>query len=181
MKNFIKTAILVNFLTVSTMAIATPSISETHGKKEEVKLPDRQQQEKESVLDIVRKYTQSVNIGDKQPKLIDDLWEQSQDVSIINIRGHQKGFNDIKNNFYAPIFKVLKDRNLQIVTNEREPTIYIFDNTAVAEFYWELNAVTIDGNDPVNMLGRETHVMRKVKGEWKLIHVHYSGMQMEGF
>jgi len=186
MKHFIKKLILVNFLVVSSMASVIPAIASTHGedspvKNEQVALSTSNQQEKQRVLDVVHKYTQSVNVGDKQPELIEDLWEHSPDVSNINIRGHQKGFDDIKKNFYAPIFAVLKDRNLRMFTNEREPSVYIFDNTAVVEFYWELNGVTIDGNKPVHMFGRETHVMRKINGEWKLVHLHYSGMPVKGF
>ncbi|NIF07436.1 nuclear transport factor 2 family protein [Chryseobacterium sp. Tr-659] len=137
--------------------------------------------EKQQVLNMVRKYTQSVNEGDLHPEIIDELWEHSPDVSNINIRGHQKGFEEIKTKFYAPIFEVLKDRNLQMVTDEREPAVYIFDNTAVVEFYWKLNAKLKDGDKPVNMLGRETHVFRKKNGNWKLIHLHYSGMPIKGF
>lgn len=137
--------------------------------------------EKKHVLEMVRKYTQSVNEGDIRPALIDQLWEHTPEVSNINIRGHQKGFEDIKNNFYEPIFLVLKDRNLRVVDDEHKPAIYIFDNTAVVEFYWKLNATLKEGNKAVNLAGRETHVYRKECGAWKLVHLHYSGMPVSGF
>lgn len=191
MKYSIKTFVCANFLAIFSIATAIPTVvaatvAATHGenssvKNEQTTISTSNQQDKNLVLDVVNKYTESVNIGDKQPELIETLWEHSPNVSNINIRGHQKGFDDIKKNFYAPIFAVLKDRNLRMVTNEREPGVYIFNNTAVVEFYWELNAITIDGNKPVHMFGRETHVMRKINGEWKLVHLHYSGMPVKGF
>ncbi|WP_271194960.1 YybH family protein [Pseudomonas turukhanskensis] len=137
--------------------------------------------ETEQVLEMVRIYTRSVNEGDVHPELIDKLWEHSPQVSNINIRGHQKGFDDIKTNFYAPIYAVLKDRNLRMVTDERKPAVYIFDNTAVVEFYWKLNATVIEDNKAVSMAGRETHVYRKTSDGWKLVHLHYSGMPVTGF
>lgn len=137
--------------------------------------------EKKRVLEVVRNYTQSVNVGDKKPEIIDELWEHSPDVSNINIRGHQKGFEDIKANFYAPLFDVLTDRNLRMVTDEREPAVYIFDNTAIVEFYWKIDAKLKEGGKPISGAGRETHVLRKTDNHWKLVHLHYSGMPVKGF
>lgn len=137
--------------------------------------------EKQQVLDMVKKYTESVNKGDIHPEIIDELWEHSSDVSNINIRGHQKGFEEIKESFYTPLFKVLKERNLRMVTEEREPSVYIFDNTAIVEFYWKIDAKIKDGGKPVSISGRETHVLRKKDGKWKLVHLHYSGMPVNGF
>ncbi|MCZ7482882.1 nuclear transport factor 2 family protein [Rhizobium rhizogenes] len=137
--------------------------------------------EKQRVLDIVRKYTRSVNEGDVRPEIIDELWEHSPDVSNINIRGHQKGLEQIKSGFYAPLFDVLTDRNLRMVTDEREPAIYIFDNTAIVEFYWKIDAKLKEGGKPISGAGRETHVLRKTDNHWKLVHLHYSGMPVKGF
>lgn len=137
--------------------------------------------DKQQVLDMVNKYTQTVNKGDSHPEIIDELWEHSPNVSNINIRGHQKGFQEIKESFYLPLFKVLKDRNLRMVTEEREPAVYIFDNTAIVEFYWKIDATIKKGNKHVSMSGRETHVYRKKDCKWKLIHLHYSGMPVKGF
>lgn len=137
--------------------------------------------EKERVLDIVYLYTRSINEGDTHPEIIDELWEHSPNVSSINIRGHQKGFEEIKKSFYAPIYKVLKDRNLRVVTENHKPAVYIFDNTAIVEFYWRLNATLKDENRAVDVSGRETHVMRRTHGKWKLVHLHYSGMPVQGF
>lgn len=134
--------------------------------------------DKQQVLDMVNKYTQTVNQGDARPELIDQLWEQSPDASNINPRGHHKGFKDIKDNFYPPLFALLTDRNLRVVG---EPAVYVFDNTAVVEFYWKLDAKLKDGGGPVKMEGRETHVLRRKGGQWKLIHLHYSGMPVQGF
>ncbi|WP_223609425.1 nuclear transport factor 2 family protein [Chryseobacterium sp. OSA05B] len=137
--------------------------------------------EKQQVLDMVKKYTQSINEGDIHPEIIDDLWEHSPDVSNINIRGHQKGFEEIKKNFYAPLFEVLENRNLRMVEEEHQPAVYIFDNTAIVEFYWTIDAKIKEGGKAVHMSGRETHVLRKKDGKWKLVHLHYSGMPVKGF
>lgn len=154
---------------------ATPVTAEGQTK------PAETADEKKRVLDVVRNYTQSVNEGDKKPEIIDELWEHSPDISNINIRGHQKGFEDIKANFYAPLFEVLTDRNLRMVTDEREPAVYIFDNTAIVEFYWKIDAKLKQDGRAISGAGRETHVLRKTDGGWKLVHLHYSGMPVKGF
>lgn len=192
MKNIVKIAIASVALSVPTLAFA----GSTQGVKnadasgventassssDSATSPSVVADEKQRVLDIVRKYTQSVNKGDVQPEFIDQLWEHSPDVSNINIRGHQKGFEEIKSGFYAPLFDVLTDRNLRMVTDEREPAVYIFDNTAIVEFYWKIDAKLKDGGKPISGAGRETHVLRKKDGEWKLVHLHYSGMPVKGF
>ncbi|RPH24003.1 DUF4440 domain-containing protein [Buttiauxella warmboldiae] len=174
MRNFTKIIVATMMLVFANMAFAASSAPANTPAP-------APQAERQLIIEMINKYTQSVNSGDVHPELINDLWEHSPDVSNINIRGHQKGFDDIRKNFYPPIFRVLKDRNLRMTTTPREPAIYFFDNTAVVEFYWLLNATLIEGNKPVEMAGRETHVYRKADGQWKLVHLHYSGMPVAGF
>lgn len=177
MSNLVKVIITTMILVFSNMALAdsSPTNNTSLASKETNEV------DKKLIMDMVKKYTKSVNHGDLHPELINDLWEHSPDVSNINIRGHQKGFDDIRKNFYEPIFLVLKDRNLRMTTSPRKPAIYFFDNTAIVEFYWILNATIKDGNKPIEMAGRETHVYRKANGQWKLVHLHYSGMPAKGF
>jgi ketosteroid isomerase-like protein len=184
MKNIIKTTIASIAIGASSMAFANEVDGVNHVQPSasgSVTNNSSRDSERKRVLDMVQMYTRSVNEGDVHPELIENLWEHSPDVSDINIRGHQKGYEDIKQNFYAPIFAALKDRNLRMVTDQRQPSIYFFDNTAVVEFYWRLDAVTKKDNKAISAEGRETHVLRKKEGEWKLVHLHYSGMPIKQF
>lgn len=184
MKSIIKTTIAFLAIGASSMVLANETVSVNHVESSSsgsVTNSSSMENEKKHVLAMVHMYTRSVSEGDIHPELIENLWEHSPDVSDINIRGHQKGYEDIKNNFYAPIFAVLKDRNLRMVTDQHQPDIYIFDNTAIVEFYWKLDAVTKKDNKAISAEGRETHVLRKKDGEWKLVHLHYSGMPIKQF
>jgi ketosteroid isomerase-like protein len=184
MKGFIKTTIASIAIGASSIAFANEADGVNHEGSSisgSATNSSSTENDRKRVLAMVQMYTRSVNEGDVYPELIENLWEHSPDVSNINIRGHQKGYEDIKQNFYAPIFTALKMRNLRMVTDQRQPAIYFFDNTAVVEFYWEIDAVTKKDNKAINAKGRETHVLRKKEGEWKLVHLHYSGMPIKQF
>jgi hypothetical protein len=52
---------------------------------------------------------------------------------------------------------------------------------AIVEFYWIFDAVYSGENPaPMQTRGRETQVMKKFGNEWRMVHVHYSGMPVPG-
>lgn len=132
----------------------------------------------QQIIDMVHRYAETIKYADERPDLIKNLWELSEDISNINPRGHQKGFKELMEGFYPPLNILLSKRELNILGT---PSIYLFDNTAIVEFYWQLDATLRDSGEPFELQGRETQVMRKVNGEWKLVHLHYSGMPEDGF
>ncbi|HJX97074.1 MAG TPA: DUF4440 domain-containing protein, partial [Candidatus Acidoferrum sp.] len=58
----------------------------------------------------------------------------------------------------------------------RDITIHVYGDAAWAEFYWEFNAKFRKNGKPIATHGRETQIYRKMQGNWRIIHVHYSGM-----
>ena len=66
--------------------------------------------------------------------------------------------------------KKFKSRNL----HKEHLKIHVNGNNAWAEFFWTFNALKIDGTRH-NTQGRETQILKKGnKGEWLLMHIHYS-------
>lgn len=110
--------------------------------------------------------------------LAEDIWSQEPGVSFIQPRGHQRGWPDIRENFYLGAMGGLPARHLTIGDFEIH---HLTDDTAWSEFYWTFEASLPDGT-PIDSAGRETQIYRRENGVWQIRHVHYSGMptQEEG-
>ena len=68
------------------------------------------------------------------------------------------------------------ERNLSV----HDLSVHVFGDSAVAEFYWDFAAKFRKDGSPVTTHGRETQVYQRLQGEWRLVHVHYSGMPVSG-
>ena len=125
---------------------------------------------------LLLKYEQSVN--DLDLELAEEIWSQEPGVSFIQPRGHQRGWDDIRQSFYLDTMGSLPTRRLQVGNFEVHR---LTENSAWVEFYWEFEAVRPNGGQ-IKSAGRETQVYRRENGAWKIRHVHYSGLptQVEG-
>ena len=135
-----------------------------------------QEPAKAEIAALLESYVQAVNALDVD--LAEDIWSQEPGVSFIQPRGHQRGWPDIRQNFYLGAMGGLPTRHLTLGEYEIHP---LTDDAAWAEFYWTFEASLPDGT-PINTAGRETQIYRRENGVWQIRHVHYSGMptQEEG-
>jgi ketosteroid isomerase-like protein len=62
----------------------------------------------------------------------------------------------------------------------KDVAIHSYGDTAWAEFYWDFVARLRKDGTSVTTHGRETQLYRKIDGQWRLVHVHYSGMPVTG-
>jgi ketosteroid isomerase-like protein len=123
----------------------------------------------------IAKYLRSVD--DADAKLAAEVWQSSADVSFIHPKGHERGWEQVKRNFYEQTMgEPFSERKLRIVG---DVSIHVYGDAAWAEFYWDFVAKFKDGT-PLNTKGRESQVFRKEAGGWRLVHVHYSGMPVSG-
>ena len=129
-----------------------------------------------AIADVLEKYARAVNELDME--LAEEIWSQDSAVSFIQPRGHQRGWANIRQNFYLNTMGNLPTRHLTIGDFEIHQ---LTDDTAWAEFYWTFKA-TLPNGDPINSAGRETQIFKRENGVWQIQHVHYSGMptQEEG-
>lgn len=125
---------------------------------------------------ILEEYARAVNELDLD--LAERIWSQEPGVSFIQPRGHQRGWADIRENFYLGAMGGLPTRHLTIGDFEIH---LLTDDTAWSEFYWTFEASLPDAT-PINSAGRETQIYKRENGVWQIHHVHYSGMptQEEG-
>lgn len=109
-------------------------------------------------------------------ELAEKVWATQDDISFIQPRGHQKGWQQIRDNFYLGAMNnfsarelIFKEINIRVLSTD----------TAWADLYWDFEATFKDGTD-VQTAGRETMVLKRETNGWKIVHVHYSGMPVTG-
>lgn len=103
--------------------------------------------------------------------LAQKIWSQEEPITFIHPRGHQKGWNEIKKEFYLETMGTFSKRQLKI----RDVSIQVLNEEAAwGDFYWDFQASFPDGK-LLKSTGRETQVWKKEADGWKIIHVHYSG------
>jgi ketosteroid isomerase-like protein len=118
----------------------------------------------------IQKYKQAIDNADTL--LASQIWAHTPEVSFIQPRGHQHGWQEINDGIYKFFGETFSKRSLNIF-NEK---ISVYDNVAWAEFYWVFDATFKKGNAPLQTKGRETQIWRKLNSQWLLVHVHYSNM-----
>jgi ketosteroid isomerase-like protein len=125
------------------------------------------------IRQLVTKYAKSVDGADTS--LAAQVWMDSPDVSFIHPRGHEHGFDQIKQNVYMHLMgETFSERKL----SSRDVTVHVHENSAWVEFYWDFVAKFRKDGSPVSTHGRESQVYWKTPVGWRLIHVHYSGMPL---
>jgi ketosteroid isomerase-like protein len=130
--------------------------------------------ESDALHKLVEDYTQSVNRLDLN--LAQSIWSQIDDVSFIYLRGHQKGWEEIRQSFYLGAMSNFSKRDLRI----KNLSIRLIDeNSAWGDFYWDFSAIFKDGKR-IKTEDRETQIWKKEEGSRKIVHVHYSAMPVTG-
>jgi ketosteroid isomerase-like protein len=127
------------------------------------------------ILGLIARYAKSID--DADTALAAEFWSKSPDVSFIHPRGHERGWEEVKRNFYEKTMgAMLTDRKL----TPKDVAVHVYGDAAWAEFYWDFSAKLKEGGQPLKTRGRETQIFRKADGRWELVHVHYSGMPTTG-
>ena len=118
---------------------------------------------------LIATYAKSVDGADTT--LASTIWASTPDVSFIHPRGHERGWDAIKAQFYEQTMgQSFTERRLSV----KNVVVHCYGETAWAEFYWDFVAKWREDGSPLATHGRETQVYRKVNDAWRLVHVHYS-------
>ena len=126
------------------------------------------------IKEMLVKYAKSID--DADTVLGARLWAKTKEVSFIHPRGHEHGWDEIKNNIYKFFGTYFSKRKLNI----QDVRISTYGDVAWTEFYWIYDATFKNGTTPIQTKGRESQIWRKINKEWYLVHVHYSGMPVNG-
>jgi ketosteroid isomerase-like protein len=120
---------------------------------------------------LISDYAKSVSLADTA--LAGRLWENSDSVTFIHPLGHERGWPAIKKNVYETL--MAGQFSVRDLKTER-PSVHVSGDSAWSEFYWTFNATLRENGSPVVTRGRETQIYQRKNGQWRIVHVHYSGM-----
>lgn len=127
------------------------------------------------IADLVAAYARSIDEADTN--LAGQVWSTTENVTLIHPRAHERGWNQVKAAFYEKtMLGRFSTRKLTVV----DLGIYPHGDTVVAQFYWIFYAVFCQDGSAHQKKGRETQVDYRVNNQWRLFHVHYSGMPVTG-
>lgn len=123
--------------------------------------------------DKIEMYRESIIHADK-PELAEQVWDTAPETSFIHPRGHERGWEAIRDNFYTKTMANTFSRRELRLTGE--PVVHLYGDAAVAEFDWEFTATRCADNGERHTSGRESQIYVRRPGRgWRLVHVHYSG------
>ena len=131
---------------------------------------------------LIGNYVRSVSLGDLE--LAATVWLTNSEPSFIHPRGHEQGWEEIAERFYRQtMIAPFSERRLTILDS---PHIVVVDEAAaISEFYWQFDATFRADGSALHTEGRESQVAVLRDGDWRLMHVHYSGRpvtaEREGF
>ena len=168
MKTSIRTTILI-FATALALGISANSQDAQPTKQSEPVFKG------DSVLfnSLVIQYALSIDNADTV--LASKIWSHTPEISFINPRGTAYGWNGVKN-----IIKMFGENFSARKLSCFDVKVANYGDFAWLAFYWVFDATLLLNNSPVQTKGRETQIWRKSQNEWRLVHVHYSGMPVTG-
>jgi uncharacterized protein (TIGR02246 family) len=124
-----------------------------------------------AIRSVIATYARAVDAAD--PNLASTIWAHLPEVSFIYPGGHEHGLEAIKSAIYEQAMgQTFAERRLTV----KNVAIHCHGDSCWSEFYWDFAAKLRKDGSPIATHGRETQIYRRVDGEWRLVHVHYSGM-----
>jgi ketosteroid isomerase-like protein len=155
-------------------AMGAPAGRGGERQTETVNRPQAAQDAAAAIKQLIAKYAEAVNAEPVDLGLASQVWLNSPEVSLIYPLGEERGWEQVKRNFYENTMGGLfSERKL----TPRDITVHAYGDSAWAEFSWHFAAKSRKNGSTVETSGRETQIYRRTgPGRWALVHVHYSAM-----
>ena len=152
---------------VALMAIAIASSCSQGNTAPAVSTDD----EKAQISAVVDQYISTINNDDTT--LVGRIWSHGDEVSFIAPSGRYSTYREIRDSLVHGLFGLnFTERDLR----KESLDINVYGDMAWLEFVWAFDAVRLDGTQH-RARGRETQILHKEGDEWKLVHIHYSGLR----
>src|SRR5664280_3210740 len=117
---------------------------------------------------LVSLYVRSIDEADTT--LASEVWSHTAEISFIGPTETEYGWNGVKK-----IYQRFRDNFSARKLTFSNLNYFYSDDISWLTYYWMFHA-TSGTNTPAQSKGRETQIWRKINHEWRLVHVHYSGM-----
>lgn len=126
--------------------------------------------DQEQIKQLVNRYIQAIHTQDKDEFL--SLWTGSDADTMISITRVFSGTASIYQDF---LIDAIQARYSNIDLYSDSLTIHVLDEkTAIVIFAYHTQCTLRENGEDYGIQGLETQVLRKIDGQWKLQHVHYS-------
>lgn len=126
--------------------------------------------DQEQIRQLVDRYIQAIHTQDKDEFL--SLWTGSDADTMISVTRVFSGDQAIYQDF---LIDLIQQRYSNIDLYSDSLTCHLIDDqTAIVIFAYHTQCTLRDTGEDYGIEGLETQVLRKIGGEWKLQHVHYS-------
>ena len=150
---------------VAAVAVFALSIFQAHA----------QNADEQAVRQVIATYAQSIDLADTS--IAEQIWSSGPKVSFIHPRGEEHSLQEIEADVYRNLMgTTFSKRKL----SPKDIQVHVYGNTAWSEFQWDFVATVRADGSAFESQGRETQVYHKENGQWRIVHVHYSGVPVTG-
>src|SRR5664280_75227 len=118
---------------------------------------------------LVSLYVRSIDEADTT--LASEVWSHTAEISFIGPTETEYGWNGVKK-----IYQRFRDNFSTRKLTFSNLKYYYSNDISWLTYYWIFDATSGTKSTQVKTKGRETQIWRKLNHEWRLVHVHYSGM-----
>ena len=126
--------------------------------------------EKERLLQAVERYKKAIHTQKEEDFL--PLWAENCENGLISPSGYYIGTESIYRDFL--IGKIQAAYRQITLISQRVDVRIVSEEQAVVVFSYSTDCIRRDSGESFGIAGLETQVYCKEKGQWKLMHVHYS-------
>ena len=124
---------------------------------------------------LIASYAASIDRADTN--LAKQIWSVGPEVTFIHPRGEEHERDQSIAAFYEGFMRsTFSERKL----TRSNISAHQYGDTAWAGFGWDFVAIVREDGSPFRSQGRETQIYRCQDGEWRIVHVHYSGTPLTG-
>lgn len=134
-----------------------------------------QNPDEQALRNVIATYATSIDKADTT--IADQIWSSAPEVTFIHPLGEEHGLVQIKADLYSNLMgATFSERKLV----PKEIAVHVYGDTAWSEFEWDFFAKVRKDGSAFHSQGRETQFYHKENGQWRIVHVHYSGVPVSG-
>lgn len=123
------------------------------------------------IQQLLKRYVKSIHTQDEQE--FRSLWSGEETDTMISVAQVYHGLDSIVSDFL--IGAIRKSYSEITLIPDSVPEIHrLTEDIAVVIFCYHTECVKRDDGSPFGISGVETQVMKRIGGQWKLCHIHYS-------
>jgi len=144
------------------LCIGSPALTDTESSAKAIK-------------QLIATYATSVDRADVA--LANQLFSNGPEVTFIHPRGEERGRDQIEADVYKNLMgSTFSERKL----TPKDIAVHVYGDAAWSEFNWDFIAKVRKDGSAFHSQGRETQIYHREGDQWRIVHVHYSGVPVTG-